>query len=77
MKEDTKKLLRLAGMASTIGIQLVVAVFIGLFFGLALDKWLGTSPWFTLIFLVLGVIAGFLNYYRFAKKQQEDNEKGA
>ncbi len=72
MKDDTRKLLRQVGNASTIGIQLVVAVFIGLFIGVKLDSKLDTFPWLTLLFMILGVAAGFLNFFRFAKQQQKE-----
>jgi ATP synthase protein I len=72
MKDDTKKLMRQLGAASTVGIQLALSVFIGLAFGVWLDRVFGTAPWLSLLFLVFGVAAGFLNYYRFAKKQQDE-----
>lgn len=74
MKEETKKYLRQVGMASTIGFQLAFSIFIGLGIGLWLDSKLGTLPWLTLIFLVLGIVSGFLSYYRFVKKQQEEDK---
>ncbi len=74
MKEDTRKYLRQVAMASTIGLQVALSIFIGLFIGYKLDSWFGTTPWLALIFLVLGIVAGFLNYYRFAVKQQREEE---
>lgn len=44
---------------SSLGLTLVVATAMGFTAGYYLDKWLNTSPWFTLILFVLGVIAGF------------------
>jgi ATP synthase protein I len=73
MKEDTKKLLRQAGLASTLGFSVAFAIFIGFGFGYWLDSRFGTQYWFTLLFLVMGVIAGFRNYYRFMKKQKEND----
>jgi ATP synthase protein I len=56
---------------------MVAATLIGLAMGYYLDKWLETSPWFTLIFLVLGIIAGFRNIYilteRELRRQRESN----
>jgi ATP synthase protein I len=75
MREDTKKLLRLAGLASTIGLQLVIATVVGLAIGVWLDSTFGTLPWLTLLFMVFGIVAGFLNYYRFARKQQEEDRR--
>jgi ATP synthase protein I len=76
MKEETKKLLRQAGWATTLGFQVVFAIFIGLGIGVWLDSNFSTFPWLTLVFLVMGVIASFLNFYRFIKKHQRDEEKG-
>lgn len=56
---------------------MVAATLIGLAMGYYLDKWLGTSPWLTLIFLVFGIVAGFRNIYiltdRELKRQSQDN----
>ena len=74
MKKDDKKTLMQAVMASTIGYQVAFAPFIGIAFGVFLDSKLGTFPYLTLILLVFGIIAGGLNYYRFAKQQQQQDE---
>lgn len=57
--------------ASMIGLNLVSATFIGLAIGYWLDRWLGTSPWLLLVFLVLGIVAGFKNVYLEVKKIQD------
>jgi ATP synthase protein I len=72
MKDETKKQIRLVGLASTVGMSVVFAIFIGLAIGYWLDTMFGTLPYLTLLFLVMGVIAGFNNYYRFMKKQEKD-----
>lgn len=72
MKEDTKKALKLVGLASTLGLTIVIATFIGLALGLWLDKVFNTSPWLTVIFLVLGIVAGFRNFYRFMTKSAKE-----
>ena len=64
MKEDTRKALKLVGLASTLGLTIVIATFIGLALGLWLDRVFDTSPWLTIIFLLLGIVAGFRNFYR-------------
>lgn len=53
---------------ASIGITLVAATLIGLFAGIYIDDYLDTKPWFTIIFLVFGIIAGFKNIYYMAKK---------
>jgi ATP synthase protein I len=72
MKEETKKQIRLVGLASTVGMSVVFSILIGLAIGYWLDATFGTLPYLTLLFLVMGVIAGFNNYYRFMKKQEKD-----
>ena len=52
------------GDLSSIGIALVLCTVIGLAGGYYADRWLGTTPWLTLIGLVLGIVAGFVNLFR-------------
>lgn len=81
--KGNKEALDLLGNAATIGIHLVCSTFVGMAMGWFLDKWLGTKPWFLLIFLLFGIAAGFKNVYdevqRILKKDQgkgpgSDNE---
>ena len=72
MKEDTRKALKLVGLASTLGLTIVIATFIGLALGLWLDRVFNTSPWLTVIFLILGIIAGFRNFYRFMTRRAKE-----
>ncbi len=55
--------------ASTIGLNLVLATFIGLAMGYGLDSLFHTSPWLTIIFTILGIISGFREIIRVARKQ--------
>ena len=50
--------------ASSVGLELGIAVVVGLLFGMWLDRELGTTPWLMLVFLVLGLVAGFRNVLR-------------
>jgi ATP synthase protein I len=75
MNEKDRKLIRLAGVLSTVGLTLVFATVIGLFVGLKLDAWLDTSPWFTAIFLFIGIAAGFRNLFLYSKRSQETFDK--
>ena len=56
--------------ASTIGINLVLSTFVGLAIGYGLDHLFHTSPWLTIIFLIIGIITGFRELIRIAKKQE-------
>ena len=62
------------GVLSTVGLTMVFATVIGLFIGLKLDGWLGTSPWLAGLFLLLGIFAGFRNLFMHVKKSQKDLE---
>ncbi len=79
MAEDRRQLIKSLGFLSGVGISLVAATFIGLAMGYYLDRWLGTSPWLTLIFMGFGIVSGFRNVYilteRELKRQQTQNEK--
>jgi ATP synthase protein I len=55
------------GLGFRIGLELVVAVFVGVAIGWACDRWLGTRPWGLLVFLFLGIGAGMTNVYRVVK----------
>ncbi|HDL20666.1 MAG TPA: AtpZ/AtpI family protein [Nitrospirae bacterium] len=61
--------------ASQLGLHMVAATFAGLAIGYWLDKFFKTYPWLTIIFLFLGIIAGFAELFRFARKQTRDNGK--
>ena len=60
--------------ASTVGLNLVLSTFVGLAIGYGLDSLFHTSPWLTIIFLVLGIIAGFRELLRMAKKQDNGSD---
>lgn len=59
MKEENKSLLKTIAELSTLGLTMVFATFIGLATGLYLDSKLNTSPWLTILFLIIGIAAGF------------------
>jgi ATP synthase protein I len=56
---------------SSLGIEMAVATFIGWGIGYWLDLQLGTEPWLMLVFLLLGVAAGFKGVFRAAREAQE------
>lgn len=61
MKRETRRAFKEMAYYSSLGISVSLAIFIGLGIGVWLDRKFDTSPWLTLIFLVLGIIAGFRN----------------
>ncbi|MDR2160822.1 MAG: AtpZ/AtpI family protein, partial [Desulfovibrio sp.] len=55
---DTRRAIFLAG---TVGLHMVSGVAVGVCIGYLLDRWLETSPRLTMIFLGVGIVAGFRN----------------
>jgi len=72
MKKGKKNSVLDMAYASSLGIAMVIAVFGSLLIGSYLDRKLGTRSIFTILFLVIGVAAGFRNYYLFFKKHLKD-----
>lgn len=66
---------RSLGDLASIGITLVVATVIGLGAGYYGDKWLGTTPWLTLVGLLFGIAAGFVNLFRSVKAAERKLDK--
>ena len=60
-----KSIIKAFARAGTIGLYLI---------GSQLDKWLDTAPWFTIIFLILGIIAGFWELARLAKRTSDESD---
>jgi ATP synthase protein I len=61
---------------SSIGLVLPSSIVVGLFLGYLLDKLLGTAPWMLLIFLLLGIVSGFLSLFRALRKFKDDDTDG-
>jgi ATP synthase protein I len=66
-RSSKANLLKEIGRYSAIGLEMVFAVGIGAAVGVMLDKYLKTSPWLTLLFIILGSIAGFRGLFRLIK----------
>ena len=75
-KEPEKPLFKQLLEASSVGIQLVLSTFVGFAIGYYLDKFFKTSPWLTVIFLLLGIIAGFYDLVKVARKQNGHDKNG-
>jgi len=60
---------------SSLGLTLVFSTFIGFGLGWFLDKLLKTRPFLTILLLLLGIVAGFVNVYRSVKAEQEPDEE--
>jgi ATP synthase protein I len=75
-KQGKGDFVRFLGVASTVGINMVATTCIGFAIGYwIVDKYLGTFPWFTGIFLLLGIITGFKQLFKIARKMGEDGKE--
>lgn len=73
--EDKGKLIRQIASYSTLGLEMGLSVAVGAIIGYYLDKWLDTGPWFLIIFLIFGAIAGFRSLYRALKRLERENKE--
>ncbi len=64
MAPISRENIRLIGQLSTVGLSFVLALVMGFGGGFFLDRWLGTTPWFTFLGFFAGLAAGILNVYR-------------
>ncbi len=70
MKRENRRTIRELAYYSSLGFSIALAIFIGLAIGVYLDRKFDSSPWLTLIFLGLGIAAGFRNIGLAIKKTQ-------
>ncbi len=74
-KQDRKAFFRELGRYSALGLEMAISVVIGLAVGYYLDRWLGTSPWLTVVWLGIGFAAGVRSLYRAAVRSEKDLER--
>lgn len=74
MDQETKKTAIQMAYASSVGIAMVIAIFGCFFLGTWIDGKFGTGPYFTLIFLLIGIAAGFRNLYLLIKRYLKDQQ---
>ena len=70
MKKERLRTLKDLAYYSSLGLSVVLSIFIGLAVGIYLDRRVfNTTPWLTLIFLGLGIAAGYRNIGLAIKKR--------
>ncbi|MEK6691323.1 MAG: AtpZ/AtpI family protein [Nitrospirota bacterium] len=78
MVKGRKVYFRWLGVLSTVGITIVATTAMGFLIGYWLDSLLGTKPWLMILFLILGIFAGFRNLFsiisRVTKNKDMDND---
>ncbi len=68
---------RALGLMTNIGITMVVSVYLGYLAGHYLDQWLlhQKDSWFTIIFALFGVAAGFRGVFRLINESLREGGK--
>ena len=71
---------------TSLGWELALPIFGGVFIGYRIDQYIGTNYIFTLLFLFIGIATGYYSIFKYIqlemlktklKKEQEQNEKRA
>jgi F0F1-type ATP synthase assembly protein I len=76
-KKPQHEAVRTAGLLLAIPALLVASPLVGLFVGMAVDRWLSTGRLFTGVGIVLGFVAAGRETYRIYRRvQREDEERG-
>ncbi len=66
----------MVGDALQLGASIVIAIFLGAAIGYWLDKWLGTFPYLSVVFFLLGVAAAGRNVWIVVRKElRRDRER--
>lgn len=78
MKEQNQ-VVKMLLLISQLGMTMLTTIFICLAVGRFLDKLFNTS-WITIVFIVLGILAGYKSVYilikRFVKEEKKEDEYG-
>ncbi|NMB08102.1 MAG: AtpZ/AtpI family protein [Tissierellia bacterium] len=67
-KKNNKNIYKNLALITQIGLSIITPILLGVYLGGLLDKKLKTNMVFTLIFIVLGAGAGFLNLFKLIDK---------
>jgi ATP synthase protein I len=72
MKRETRRTFRELAYYSSLGFQVALSIVIGLAVGVYLDRHVfDTTPWLTLIGLLLGIVAAYRNIGLAIKKSRK------
>ena len=75
-KQKKGDLIRYLGVASTVGINMVVSTCVGFALGYwVIDAYFNSYPWFTIILTFLGIAGGFKYLFKIAKRAGENDEE--
>ncbi len=64
-----KEFIKQIARTSSLGLNLIISVLIGIFIGIEIDKYFGYEYLFLVIFSILGFSAGIYEIYRAIKRE--------
>ena len=79
MKNNNKKTIG-EGIAliTQVGLSIITPILIGVYLGNLMDKKLNTGMVFTIVFIIVGALSGFMNLFKFGnRKTRKGSEIGA
>ena len=71
MKKDT---IKAWSLVIQLGISMIIPIIFCLFIGRWIDRFFGTKPIFMIIFIIMGVAAGFRSVYMLTKEFYKDKD---
>ena len=75
-QKDSDSTFRALWVTSGIGFMMAACILSGYYVGSYLDSKFDTAPWLMLVFLLLGIAAGFTEIYNIMKKLTKGPGKG-
>lgn len=66
--KGTKYPFQAIGMIGSFGFLVGGSIFGGYLIGSYMDEWLGTSPWLLIVFVLLGIVGSFMEFFQIVKK---------
>ncbi len=69
-KNSNRDVIVALGYLTQLSVTMVAIIMVGVLFGRFLDKVFGTSPWFLLIFSLLGAAAAIMNLFNISKRKK-------
>ncbi|OPY04697.1 MAG: putative F0F1-ATPase [Syntrophorhabdus sp. PtaB.Bin184] len=76
LQDSKKDMYRTLLNYSALGLEMGFCVVIGLVAGFYADKYLGTYPYLTFVFMIFGMIAAFKAVYRAYKRLKKEDDEG-
>ena len=75
INKNKDEIYRILGMVGSFGFTTAAAIAVGYFLGSYLDRKLNTFPWFMMIFILLGIIGSFIEFFKLIKKLSGESKK--